>query len=69
MSQEFFWTYGLLIGQAIGVIGGFVGVGMMLVRRAKEREEKRTARDPLTPPATPVTDPRDWRGAPASKPR
>jgi len=60
-----------LIGQAIGVMGGFVCVVIMLRRRAMEHREKaeREAGRPLTPPAAPGPDRPDWHGAPAGKPQ
>ena len=64
MPKADFWTWALLIGQALGVIGSFVGVGMMLARRAKEQRERESTRLVAR-----ETDPRDWHGAPVSKPR
>jgi hypothetical protein len=60
-----------LIGQAVGVMGGFVCVAIMLRRRAMEHREKaeREAGRPLTPPAGPGPDRHDWHGAPVGKPR
>jgi hypothetical protein len=60
-----------LIGQAVGVMGGFVCVAIMFRRRAKERRERveRDAGQSLIPPAAPGPDRPDWHGAPAGKPR
>jgi hypothetical protein len=60
-----------LIGQALGVMGGFVCVAIMFRRRAKERRERaeRETGQSFTPPAAPGPDRPDWHGAPASKPR
>jgi hypothetical protein len=50
-----------LIGQWLGVLGMLIVLGLMLWRKAR--------RASLTPPAAPEPDQRDWRSAPASKPR
>ena len=60
-----------LIGQAVGVVGGFVCVAIMFRRRAKARRERaqREVEQSLTPPAAPEQGRPDWRGGPVSKPR
>ena len=60
-----------LIGQAVGVMGGFVCVAIMFRRRAKARRERaqREAGQSLIQTAAPGPDRPDWHGAPAGKPR
>lgn len=71
MTDRDIWTYGPLIGGALGDIGGIIGVAIMFKRRMKERREKAERGNGrlAIPPAAPALDPRDWHGAPASKPR